>query len=125
MAVCIYVVECKIQWENFHRVTFACYWKDPVRKAIEVKQQQKQHKKKRIRSVENEIQSSKAKRAQSTKREKKRNLSHKNPYNETKFIEQLIEMLYLLEQLSRTLFNFSTFVLYFIFCIVDFVFHHT
>lgn len=45
MAVCIYVVECKIQWENFHRVTFACYWKDPVRKAIEVKQQQKQHKK--------------------------------------------------------------------------------
>lgn len=60
MAVCIYVVECKIQWENFHRVTFACYWKDPVRKAIEVKQQQKQHKKKRIRSVENEIQSSKA-----------------------------------------------------------------
>lgn len=46
---------------------------------------------------------------------KKGNLSHKNPYNETKFIEQLIEMLYLLEQLSRTLLNFSTFVLYSIF----------
>lgn len=61
--------ECKIQWENFHQVTFACYWKDPVRGAIEVKQQQEQQKNNDFEALE--MKSSHRKRAQSTKREKK------------------------------------------------------
>lgn len=118
MAVCIYVVECKIQWENFHSVTFACYWKDPVREAIEVKQQPRTRTTTKTNSKRwkwNPVIESIARTVNQERENKKGNLSHKNPYNETKFIEQLIEMLYLLEQLSRTLLNFSTFVLYSIF----------